>query len=100
MKILSRTVEIHSIRNTSPDYVQDNDGQFITVMWFHSEDYETQEQLNDASEIFADSICDNASFSHDVRITQEEPIKKKGLYSFSTVKYIIRNVNKKMIIGN
>lgn len=66
---------------------------WVSIKWFHDTDYETQTELNDAAEVFADGIIKDLDFYHFLKIEKVQAIKKEkgGFdYSFETVKLMQR----------
>ncbi len=66
--------KFQSRESTLPE--KDNDDEnWIVIKWFHQSDYNTQEELNDSSEIFTDEILKSLSLWHFIKI--EESIKEE-----------------------
>lgn len=79
-KMNSRVVSISSFSasdlNNLPEGIKlEDQTKWIVIKWFNLEDYETQESLNDASEIYADDISRDLSRGHLVKI--ENVIRKE-----------------------
>ena len=60
--------------------IPDKDSAWITIKWFHSEDYESQERLNDDSEIFAQDIVNNTNVGVYVRVQSVKLSLEGGKY--------------------
>jgi hypothetical protein len=75
----SRTVEISIFNKRDLNGVIPHEQKnWIVIKWFHPEDYETQEQLNDAAENFANEILKDLSLGHFIRVMDVLPIHKEG----------------------
>lgn len=82
-KMLSRVVSVSMFtKNDFTGFVPVEGDKWIVLKWFHPSDYETQESLNDASEIFADEILKDLSSGHYIRIeTCKEVMSEEGRHT-------------------
>lgn len=75
----SRTVEISVFNKRDINQVLPHEQKnWIVIKWFHPEQYQTQEQLNDASENFANEILKDLSLGHFIRVMDVLPVHKEG----------------------
>lgn len=76
----SRTVEVsifNKYRDIESVIIPSEQENWIVIKWFHPSDYETQEQLNDAAENFANEILKDLSLGHFIRVMDVLPIYKR-----------------------
>jgi len=74
--------------------IPQEDSKWVVIKWFHPSDFETQEFLNDASEIFADDILKDLSYKHFIRIEKCEEVLKNGRFN-GKYKYTTERLERK-----
>lgn len=98
-KMHSRVVSVSKFTKTKMELDGSNtipheDSKWVVIKWFHPSDYENQEYLNDASEIFTDEILKGLSYKHFIRIEDCKEVLKNGRFN-GKYKYITARLERK-----